>query len=101
MSTDSSRVAASEGLVAARGKLFIPDVLRIARLAARALEAIHAVGLVHCDVKPGNMFVTRAYDGSKSMKMIDFGVSRSEGDAPEDTVSGTPVYMSPEQLTAG
>jgi serine/threonine-protein kinase len=47
------------------------------------------------------MFVTRAYDGAKSMKMIDFGVSRSEGDAPEETVSGTPVYMSPEQLTAG
>lgn len=90
-----------EGLVASRGKLFVHDVLRIARLAARALGAIHAAGLIHCDVKPGNMFVTRAYDGSKSMKMIDFGVSRSEGDEPEDTVSGTLVYMSPEQLTAG
>jgi serine/threonine protein kinase len=90
-----------EGLVASRGKLFVHDVLRIARLAGRALEAVHSAGLVHCDVKPGNMFVTRAYDGAKSMKLIDFGVSRSEGDAPEETVSGTPVYMSPEQLTAG
>lgn len=90
-----------EGLVASRGKLFVPDVFRIARLAGRALEAVHNAGLVHCDVKPGNMFVTRAYDGSKSMKLIDFGVSRSEGDAPEETVSGTPVYMSPEQITGG
>lgn len=90
-----------EGLVAARGTLFIEDTLRIARLAGKALDAIHSAGLVHCDVKPGNMFVTRAYDGAKSMKLIDFGVSRSEGDAPEETVSGTPVYMSPEQLHAG
>jgi serine/threonine-protein kinase len=89
-----------EGLVASRGKLFIYDVLRIARLAGKALDAIHSAGLIHCDVKPGNMFVTRAYDGAKSMKMIDFGVSRTETDAPEETVSGTPVYMAPEQLHA-
>lgn len=90
-----------EGLLAARGKLFLEDVLRIARLAGKALEAIHAAGVVHCDVKPGNMFVTRSPEGARSMKLIDFGVSRVRGDAAEDTIAGTPVYMSPEQLTAG
>lgn len=91
-----------EGLVASRGKLFIEDVLAVARFAGEALEAVHASGIVHCDVKPGNMFVYKhPKTGKKSMKLIDFGIARAPSDEREETVSGTPIYMSPEQLTAG
>lgn len=90
-----------EGLVAARGQLTIRDTLRIARFAGGALAAVHAARIVHCDIKPGNLFVVRRPDGAKSMKLIDFGVSRSPEDVQEATISGTPEYMAPEQLTAG
>jgi serine/threonine-protein kinase len=90
-----------EGLVAARGRLTMHDALRIARFAGEALAAVHSVGIVHCDIKPGNMFVVRRGDGAKSMKLIDFGVSRAPDDVQEATISGTPEYMAPEQLAAG
>lgn len=91
-----------EGLVAARGKLFIEDVIAVARFAGEALEAIHASEIVHCDIKPGNMFVYKdPKKGKKSMKLIDFGISRAIGDEREETIAGTPIYMSPEQLTGG
>ena len=90
-----------EGLVAARGQLTIHDTLTIARFAGEALRAVHAAGVIHCDVKPGNLFVVRKPDGAKSMKLIDFGVSRVAGDAQESTISGTPEYMAPEQIAAG
>jgi len=89
-----------EGLVSSRGKLFIEDVLAVARFTGEALDAIHSAGIVHCDVKPGNLFVYKdPKTAKKSLKLIDFGISRAIGEHDE-TVSGTPVYMSPEQLTA-
>ncbi len=63
--------------------------------AAAAIAALHAVGVVHCDVKPENMLVLR----SGAVKVLDFGVSRFVDEPPPDDhgIAGTPAYMAPEQ----
>ena len=66
--------------------------------AARALGAAHAQGIIHRDVKPGNIMVTR---GSGMVKVADFGLAKISSMAGEITqagdVVGTPLYMAPEQ----
>ncbi|MEZ6196775.1 MAG: SUMF1/EgtB/PvdO family nonheme iron enzyme [Planctomycetota bacterium] len=77
----------------------IRDTLEVFERAARALHAAHEAGVVHRDVKPGNIMVRR--DGRPVI--LDFGLARSEdGSLPTLTQSGdlfgTPAYMSPEQV---
>ncbi|HVG63986.1 MAG TPA: serine/threonine-protein kinase [Hyalangium sp.] len=69
-----------------------------------ALAAAHAVGVIHRDLKPGNIFVERDSGGAESLKVLDFGLAkRSEvpnGTTPQTRSSlmvGTPEYMAPEQ----
>jgi serine/threonine protein kinase len=73
------------------------QALRIAVAVARALQAIHAAGVLHRDLKPGNVMLRE--DGS--MALIDFGMSKDSALAQEVTdagmIFGTPHYMSPEQ----
>jgi serine/threonine protein kinase len=83
------------------GKLGVPAAVGIVRQAARALEAAHARGVVHRDVKPENLFVSGTAVGTQ-IKILDFGISKvdeSLGAALTQTgsVLGTPAYMSPEQ----
>jgi serine/threonine protein kinase len=74
------------------------------------LEAVHAVNLVHRDMKPDNIIMHDRGDGVKIPKIVDFGMAKglrnSEGEAMAtqkifmtegDMVAGTPEYMSPEQ----
>jgi eukaryotic-like serine/threonine-protein kinase len=67
---------------------------------ADALAAVHEVGLVHRDVKPGNVMI-----GPAGAKLVDFGISAEIGEchdpAPDGCVLGTPGYVAPERLTGG
>ena len=63
---------------------------------AAALASAHAQGIVHRDIKPGNVMVTR----EGTVKVMDFGIARMQTDitAPQtSSVIGTPTYLSPEQ----
>ncbi|MCW2868583.1 MAG: serine/threonine protein kinase, partial [Marmoricola sp.] len=69
---------------------------RLVTQAAEALGAAHAQGLVHRDVKPGNLLVTPA----GQVKVTDFGIARAADSVPmtqTGQVIGTPHYLSPEQ----
>jgi len=83
-------------LLAREERLPVPRTLEILRQAADALAAAHAAGLVHRDVKPGNVLV--AADGS--IKLTDFGIAVSASSLPltqTGQVVGTAHYISPEQ----
>lgn len=81
-----------------RGPLPASEALDLFRQLAHALAAAHQRGVVHRDVKPGNVLVSERPDGLLA-KLTDFGVaSTTRAGASEDgTVLGTPAYMPPEQ----
>lgn len=84
----------SDGARAYHG-LPVRQVAELMAPVARALEAAHGHGVVHCDLKPENIVVDR--DGSP--KVLDFGIARLiEGGLAPGALVGTPPYMSPEQL---
>jgi len=74
------------------------EALEIVAQVADALSAAHALGVVHRDVKPANIIITR---GGK-VKVADFGVAKAMGEDTDLTRSGTvvgsPAYMAPEQV---
>lgn len=76
----------------ARGPLPIADAITIAGQIAEALAHTHDHGLVHRDLKPGNVMLTDA-----GAKVLDFGLS-GPASAETATIRGTLQYMSPEQL---
>jgi eukaryotic-like serine/threonine-protein kinase len=81
------------------GPLDIKDVLRIARQAAAGLEAAHAQGVMHRDVKPANILLEESVD---RVLISDFGLARTVDDATltrTGVLAGTPHYMSPEQAS--
>jgi predicted Ser/Thr protein kinase len=79
--------------------LKLADKVEIVRQVARALEHAHARGVVHRDIKPGNILVTK--DGQA--KVADFGIGKLVSGASTDLTRtgmmiGSPAYMSPEQI---
>lgn len=81
--------------LARQPSLPVEDVAHIGRQVAAALAAAHQAGIVHRDVKPGNVLL--AEDGTA--KLTDFGISRAAGDGTvtaTGVLAGTPAYLAPE-----
>jgi serine/threonine-protein kinase len=85
-----------------RGRLAPSDVVALLLQAARALERTHAAGVVHRDLKPDNLFVTRRDDGSPHVKILDFGIAKLIAQSTASMLTtrgiGAPHYMAPEQI---
>jgi tetratricopeptide (TPR) repeat protein len=80
-------------------RLSVRDALIVTTRAAQGLGAAHALGVVHRDVKPSNIFLIGGR--CEEVRIIDFGIARvplpHQGLTTTGTVLGTPAYMSPEQ----
>lgn len=79
-------------------------VTEIVSQTCKALSRAHAAGVVHRDIKPDNIFVCDTDGGEPFVKLLDFGIAKSEAGPVSMNVTvpgsvfGTPLYMSPEQL---
>ncbi|MBX3274373.1 MAG: serine/threonine protein kinase, partial [Sandaracinaceae bacterium] len=89
-----------EELAATDGTLPPARVIEVLRPVASALDACHARGVIHRDVKPSNIFLARLGDGSLSPKVVDFGLAMLTSTDARLTqagyLSGTPHYLPPE-----
>lgn len=96
-----------EGVLADRGPLPIEEAIFHLLQACEAIAEAHAAGIVHRDLKPANLFLASTPDGSGSIKVLDFGISKDtteeiDNASPSLTrttaVLGSPSYMAPEQM---
>ncbi len=88
------------------GPFRVPRAVRIGTQVARALGVAHKLGVVHRDIKPGNILLTTDEQGQETAKVLDFGIAKLRDVAGDATtgmtmtgmIVGTPLYMSPEQF---
>jgi hypothetical protein len=81
-----------------------PDAMRTAKIVRRVADALtyaHGKGVIHCDIKPANIFMV----DKRKPKVLDFGIARvaHQPGAPmlEGLITGTPHYLAPEQIRGG
>lgn len=80
-------------------RLEVREKVEIVRDVAEGIHAAHRLGLLHLDLKPGNILLERREGGRHHAFVADFGVGRSEGSRDEEDLTlGTPPYASPEQV---
>jgi len=92
------------GEVIDRGRrVAMPLLLDMFEQTLDALDYMHTRGIVHCDVKPDNIFITRDPYVRQLVivKLIDFGICRRVDEPPPGRLMGDPRYMSPEQTFLG
>ncbi|MDA2814431.1 serine/threonine-protein kinase [Nocardiopsis sp. RSe5-2] len=75
------------------GPLEPPVLAAFAAGTAEALEALHRLGVVHCDIKPGNVVLSPT-----GPRVLDFGIARAAGRPGPERIEGTPGYLAPERL---
>ncbi|MFO0613458.1 MAG: protein kinase [Polyangiaceae bacterium] len=90
-------------LLATHGRFSASEVAAFLLQAIDAITEAHALGIVHRDLKPENLFIARRPNGTTTLKVLDFGISKIvRPDAPGTThtsnLVGSPYYMSPEQM---
>ena len=86
-------------ILANNDRLPMGRVVELMLQVTRALEYAHNLGVVHKDIKPGNIIVEEGANGEETAKLIDFGIAR-HGTVQSTTITqvvGTPTYLSPEQ----
>ena len=89
-----------------RGVLPVAEAVGYLLQAIDAVAEAHSVGIIHRDLKPTNLFLAQRADGSRIVKVLDFGISKSLGSGRQREVAltrtaafvGSPLYMSPEQM---
>ena len=97
--------------IRSKGRLKLDEAVKLTTQIAAGLDEAHALGIVHRDVKPGNILLHRLRSGGLLAKVVDFGLALGaeggEGGARGDVTTGkheilgSPLYMSPEQIEGG
>jgi serine/threonine-protein kinase len=93
-----------DALLKARGRRPFEEAVEYVLQACEAMGEAHAAGIVHRDLKPANLFLTHDVSGEPCVKVLDFGISKladAELALTSETQSlGSPLYMSPEQMSS-
>ncbi|SEM34716.1 serine/threonine protein kinase [Stigmatella aurantiaca] len=94
-------------LLRRKGRLGVDEAVKILDEVLDALGAAHRRGVVHRDLKPGNVFLVEGAAGARSLKLLDFGIAKVASTPAANALTvhglllGTPEYMSPEQVRGG
>ncbi len=84
-------------------ELDLEEKLELMEQVARAVQAAHTGGVVHRDLKPGNIMVERRHDGRLHAYVLDFGIARDSSGPDEDAATvptGTAAFMAPERISS-